>query len=330
MKICVLFTGGTIGSASKDGVISPDKSNRFKLIDMYCEQFRGDVTWDCKEIYQILSENLDGKHMTELVGAVNEAVESHCYDGIIVTHGTDTLQCSAAMLEYVFSDVGIPIILVSSDYCLEDERANGLINFNYAVKYIEGGNRAGVYVSYCNKGGKPMIHRGSCLQNPISYSADVQSIQGELVGTFEGDTFIPNEKVDWTRIDSRLEQVRINCLYGLNKSNIDFSEAEGKIAAIRALPGMRYPLLDKQVKAVIIEAYHSGTICVDKRLEDFIEDAGELDIPVYLVGLADTGEEYETVEEYRRLGVVPAVGEGFISLYCRCWLKIACDNKKNN
>ena len=35
MKILVVFTGGTIGSCYNDGVISPDSSTRYKLIEMY-------------------------------------------------------------------------------------------------------------------------------------------------------------------------------------------------------------------------------------------------------------------------------------------------------
>lgn len=337
MRICVLFTGGTIGSAAHNGIISPDKSDRFKLLSMYKSMNRkinqginnnlkDEIIWDCSEVYQILSENLNGKYLSLLIDAVSKALDKNMYDGIIVTHGTDTLQFTSAMLEYVFSNVSIPIILVSSDYCLEDERANGLINFDYAVKYILGGYKAGVYVSYCNKGGVPTLHRGTCLQNPLSYSADVLSIKDIVWGRFEGEDFIYNKNVDWKQVNDRISRVQAS-LSHIN-TGLNLADAESKIMTLRAVPGMYYPCFNDSsmsfVKYVIIEAYHSGTICVDDSLKSFVTKAQTFGITVYLVGLADTEAEYETVEEYIRLGIIPAMDESFVSLFCRCWLESAC------
>ena len=70
--------------------------------------------------------------MLFLAKYIKEQIESEKYDGIIITHGTDTLQYTSAMLGYMFDDVSIPIVLVSSNYVLEDKRANGLINLSKA------------------------------------------------------------------------------------------------------------------------------------------------------------------------------------------------------
>ena len=37
MNICVLFTGGTIGSTAEDGIISLNASSKYKLINHYTE-----------------------------------------------------------------------------------------------------------------------------------------------------------------------------------------------------------------------------------------------------------------------------------------------------
>lgn len=57
MKILVVFTGGTIGSCYNDGVISPDSSTRYKLIEMY-KQNGGYAEFDAISPYTVLSENL--------------------------------------------------------------------------------------------------------------------------------------------------------------------------------------------------------------------------------------------------------------------------------
>ena len=59
------------------------------------------------------------------------------YDGIIVTHGTDTLPYSAAALSYALGNNCIPVCLVSSNYPIEDERANGVDNLHGAIRLIE-------------------------------------------------------------------------------------------------------------------------------------------------------------------------------------------------
>lgn len=57
MKILVVFTGGTIGSCYNDGVISPDSSTSYKLIEMY-KQNGGYAEFDAISPYTVLSENL--------------------------------------------------------------------------------------------------------------------------------------------------------------------------------------------------------------------------------------------------------------------------------
>ena len=143
MKIKVIFTGGTIGSSvGSDGYISPNGNQPYKLLEMYKEKYmkidtQSDVVFDTEEPYRILSENLDAKHENLLIQTVARALQDKNTDGIIITHGTDTLQFSAAILGYVFGTKTIPIMIVSSDFPLEDKRANGLINFAYAVEFIK-------------------------------------------------------------------------------------------------------------------------------------------------------------------------------------------------
>ena len=130
MKILVVFTGGTIGSCYNDGVISPDSSTRYKLIEMY-KQNGGYAEFDAISPYTVLSENLNGEYFNLLYNSVKENINN--YDGIIVTHGTDTLQYTSAVLSYMFGLCNTPIVLVSANYPLESEKSNGLENFSAAV-----------------------------------------------------------------------------------------------------------------------------------------------------------------------------------------------------
>lgn len=91
-----------------------------KLIDMYEKSAKENRTYQTKEKiefdmespYQELSENNTGKQIFTLASYLNEKTGKDCgYDGIIITHGTDTLQYTAAALGYMFGDADIPIVI---------------------------------------------------------------------------------------------------------------------------------------------------------------------------------------------------------------------------
>ena len=57
------------------------------------------------------------------------------YEGIIVTTGTDTLAYSSAALGYAFGELSVPMVTVSANYPLSDERSNGFSNFEQYVTH---------------------------------------------------------------------------------------------------------------------------------------------------------------------------------------------------
>ena len=136
MKVLVIFTGGTIGSQLSNGWISPDGHTKRELIRRYEEEYGNSVQFVTKAPYSILSENLSSKKINILVKTVLESLDGG-YDGIIVTHGTDTLQYSAAALSLALGNECIPVLLVSGNYPLDDSRSNGHINFAAAVEFIK-------------------------------------------------------------------------------------------------------------------------------------------------------------------------------------------------
>lgn len=223
LKILVAFTGGTIGSTITDGYAVPDADKKYRLINMYGEKIKSNKAGEsldneCADSlfaglgteetefvmespYQELSENNTCSTMLFLAKYIKEQIESKKYDGIIITHGTDTLQYTSAMLGYMFDDVSMPIVLVSSNYVLEDRRANGLINFTYAVEFIKGGYGNGVFVSYYNTGDIPRIHRGTRVMEHGAYTDDVFSVKNSEYGCFKDGKFVKNTKVDLNRQD---------------------------------------------------------------------------------------------------------------------------------
>lgn len=315
MKIGVIFTGGTIGSVlDESGYIGPKEGTTFRVLKQYEDEYNENVQFEAMEPYRILSENLDAKHLVKLFDTIRNALDTKEWDGIIVTHGTDTLQYGAAMLGYVFGGSKIPIVLVSSNYVLDDPRANGLANFRYAVEFIKGQHGTGVFVSYCNKGEYPTIHRATRLQPLIPYSDYVASVQDSWYGRFEMENYISNS--EYHVMDGQMalftEDVRVQ-----------LTEDAGEILFVHPSVGMRYPALSSDVKVVLHGSYHSGTICVEESLERFVAEAKGLQIPIYLTGLLLGADAYETVRVYQELGIQSLHTSSEIAQYCKLWLALS-------
>ena len=101
--------------------------------------------------------------------------------------------------------------------------------------------------------------------------------------------------------------------------------AEKELIRIIPYPGMSYPILASDTKAVLHESYHSGTIAVNDEFISFAESALEKNIPVYLTGLSDTEAVYASVEKYLKYGITALPECSSISQYCKLWLSI-CNN----
>jgi L-asparaginase len=318
MAIYTIFTGGTIGSKkNSSGVISTDKDLTYKLINKYCQIYKENVEFITDEPYRILSENLSAANILKLVEAVNRAIDNDNVEGIIVTHGTDTLQYTSAILGYIFQDADVPIVLVSSNYVLDDSRANGLINFRNAVDFIINSRGKGVFVSYKNTDDFGYIHCATRLQSPILFSDNLSSVMNSWYGRFVADVYENNENY-------KVERNKHNVF---DRYNIKLSDKADGIVRINPYVGMSYPVITENIKAVLHESYHSGTIGINKEFEEFALEAKKCNIPIFLTGLNSKEAHYETVDKYRSLGIITLPESSVISQYCKLWL--ALSNDKN-
>lgn len=319
MKILVMFTGGTIGSIESSGYIRPGEGANYQLLSLYYEMkqaFQIDASTEETlassrleapaveliplDAMQVLSEDSDGNFLNDLANVVQSAQEQAVQQkmaGIIVTHGTDTLAYSAAMLGYVFADSPIPIVLVSSNYVLDHPNANGLDNFIHAVDFIASHPRGGVYVSYRNTGEEPRIHIGTRLLGHLAYSDAVHSIDEQ--------GFLHEDKAEFL-----IEQLPLAAKF----------RAEAPILQIFPSPGMSYPMIGDGIQAVLHHSYHAGTICSHGAgMENFFAEAARRRIPVFLTG-ADPQMLYASMKVYEkyRIHVLPVASP--ISMYMKLWL----------
>ncbi|MBD5083196.1 MAG: hypothetical protein HDT34_03395 [Clostridiales bacterium] len=305
MKILVMFTGGTIGSSSNGSEISPNEKNTRLLLELYKKEYDENAEFEIAQPYYALSENNTGKTLERLISAVCEAKN---YNGIIVTHGTDTLQYSAAALSYALGNACTPVMLVSSNYILTDKRANGLSNFAAAVDFIKKGYGRGVFVPYKNSDEKVYIHRAGRLLQHNELADDVFSIRNQYYGSYNGDTFIKNPDFDEKKDE-------INPF-----GKIKLAEFSRSIKVFQAYVGNTLPKIEDNTKAVLIKTYHSGTICTDnENFTKFAEEINKRKIPCYICG-AENREIYESAKAFSEYGITVLPPASFISQYIKLWI----------
>lgn len=330
MKISLIFTGGTIGSSiSSDGYISATPETTCQIIDKYKNSNDIDVTFDCSEPYYILSENLHAQNLVMLANSIRQILNSgKNVDGIIITHGTDTLQYTAAVLSYLFGDISVPIVLVSSAYVLSDPRSNGYDNFAGAISFISEHSGNGVFVSYKNTDNVLYIHRGNRLHYHPAHSADIYSLDNIYYAKCDisapiGSRILLN--ADYKSSPNSISRLPIS------PDTLSLKEDTMQILRCRMHVGLSYASISEMlsvlpdIKCLFLESYHSGTIKIDNNLRRLAKIASDKNILFLLSGLDETEAEYDTVKEYSELNIIPISKGTPIAQYCKLWLGL-CNN----
>ena len=299
--ILLVFTGGTIGSAASEGTINTSGTARFKLIQQFRQHYKNHqhIRFSTIRPLEILSENLAPRAWQTLITAI-EAERPDQFDGIIITHGTDTLAYTAAALSFYFNAIKIPMLLVSSDYPLDEPRANGLENFICAVEFILQKKPAGVFVPYRNQQQATQVHRGSRLACSLQLSGDFFSIQSNSYMLFENPLFTlvnpPAKSPLLSQREGRGEDGETNIL----PLKANFSD---RILMIKPYPGLDYSHFNlENIDAVLHDLYHSGTACASTQwgnnysLSEFIKRCGEQSIKVYLAPAIKSTDVYQSAK----------------------------------
>ena len=127
--IQLLGTGGTIASRSHGtrGAVASDASSA--LVDT---QY-GDVTVRARDVLTIGSYRLDLADLRRIAEAVGQALADPDTDGVVVTHGTDTLEETAFLLDLVHAS-SKPVVVTGAQRTADSPDADGPRNVAEAVR----------------------------------------------------------------------------------------------------------------------------------------------------------------------------------------------------
>lgn len=252
MSISVLTTGGTIASTLRDGRVAPAVRGR-DLVDP-----RAAV--DVHEVMAIDSATMTLERMAALRNATTAALADPRVEGVVVLHGTDTLEEAAILLDLFHSDPR-PVVITGAQRPADDACPDGPGNIAAAIDIARDPNarHRGVLIAF---GGQ--VHRARGTRK--AHTTDLDAFESYLPEADEHCRAV----LPWRQelIDVRVD---IAALYpGADRAHIDASltagargivlDAMGSGNANRSILAAVADCVDRDVAVVVTSRVPHGLV----------------------------------------------------------------------
>ena len=144
-KILLLTTGGTIASVPGGDGLEPQRSG---VMERELNQLRTYYDITVRDVMCLDSSNITPEEWQQIARAVYE--ERLDYDGVVVSHGTDTMAYSASAVTFMLPDIDRPVVFTGSQLPLTDMLSDGPENLRTAFAMAASGH-AGVFLAFDRK-----------------------------------------------------------------------------------------------------------------------------------------------------------------------------------
>lgn len=289
-KVAVIFTGGTIS-------MKVDQRINAAIPALTSEEIMSMVTNIEKyaDIEIINFAKLPGPHMTpelmlELSNIVKDLIKRDDITGVVVTHGTDTLEETAYFLDLNIKCVK-PVIVVGAMRNGSELGYDGPSNLSAAIctAISDEAKNKGVLV---------------VMNNEVNAACEVTKTNTLSLNTFKSPEFGPLGIVDNDEVIFYREIQKT--------TNIETDKIESKIALLKCAAGMDSDLInycvDSGYKGIVLEAMGRGNI--PPAMVSGIKYAINENVPVIIVSRCHTGRVLDTYgyegagKEIRDLGAI--------------------------
>jgi L-asparaginase len=236
-RILMLSTGGTIAAKPGSEGLIPVESARDILAAV------SDLTHhyqiDCRDVLFLDSSNIQPEEWQIIARSIHAARK--LYDGIVVTHGTDTMAYTSSILSYMLQAIRIPVVLTGSQLPLEHQLSDAPQNLRCAFA-MAGSGIPGVFVAFHDRvilGTRAVKVRTTSFQAFESVNSPYAAIV-DATGLVVNRAVIPKSKGEALLCDQLSNEVfLIKLTPGLNPAIFDM-------------------LIDMHYRGVVIEAFGSG------------------------------------------------------------------------
>jgi glutamyl-tRNA(Gln) amidotransferase subunit D len=290
----IISTGGTIASRVdyRTGAVTSQFTAEEIISDI--PELAEICNISAELLYNILSENMKPSYWIELARRVYEALKN--YEGVIVTHGTDTMHYSSAAVSFMLSTPK-PVIFVgaqrSSDRPSSDAAMNLLCSAKLSISDVG-------EVLVCMHGSTNddfcLAHRGVKVRKMHTSRRDAfQSINTRPVAK----VLYPSLEIEW-----------LSWRYKRGERELTLRDRlEEKVVLLKFFPGLSAEILDffysKGYRGFVIEGTGLGHVSTDwiETLKRICEDSVVVMTSQCLYGRV-CDRVYDTGRDLLRVGVI--------------------------
>ncbi len=144
-KILLLTTGGTIASVPGGEGLEPHRSD---VMERELEQLRTYYDITVKDVMCLDSSNIRPEEWQTIAQNVFDYRTG--FDGIVVSHGTDTMAYTASAVTFMLPDIDLPVVFTGSQLPLADVLSDGPDNLRTAFAMAASGH-PGVFLAFDRK-----------------------------------------------------------------------------------------------------------------------------------------------------------------------------------
>ena len=276
-KILVLHTGGTISmQADASGAVVTSQDNPMNHVTNPLEGIEAHAL----DFFNLPSPHIKPKHMLALYHKIKEEADN--FDGVVITHGTDTLEETAYFLD-TMKIPPIPIVLTGAMRSSNELGSDGVYNYLSALRVASDDKAAdkGVLV---------------VMNDEIHAAKYVTKTHTTNVGTFQTPTHGPLGLI--------MKQEILYFKTAEPRVRFDLEHIQGLVPIISVYAGMTDELIDMldldHLDGLVIQAFGAGN--VPKETAQKLETLLQKGIPVALVSRCFNGIA-EPVYAYQGGGV---------------------------
>jgi glutamyl-tRNA(Gln) amidotransferase subunit D len=304
-KIALLGTGGTI--ASKVDYRTGGVSAALSASEIYASvpELENYASIEPEVLLNEYSENLKPADWTIIADKIKEKVTSGKYQGIIVSHGTDTMHYTAAALSFALQNLPIPVVLVGAQRSSDRPSSDAALNLIGATIFAVKSELTGVFVGMHATTSDDVIacHLGTRVRkNHTSRRDAFESIVGVPIALIRGEV-----------LEMQLEQTGLKLKKRNNNTNglVVRPDFDRRAVLLKYYPGFNPEFISHAVaagyKAIILEG--TGLGHVSKECFPQIRNAVESGTLIFMTSQCIWGRTrmtvYETGRDLLDIGVIP-------------------------
>lgn len=278
-KVLLIGTGGTLSAKIVNGAWKPGELKTDEILKL-APEVAEHVQLKTTSLLRIDSSNMQPEMWLTLAQIIHYELPN--YDGIVVTHGTDTMQYSAAAISFLLQKLNVPIVFTGSQVAPGEIGSDARRNLIDSIRVASMGDVAESVIVFNGK-----IFRGNRTKKLRELDYDAFMCVGmpplgkvEQTVNFTGEQFPRSHK----------------------KKPELINKLETDVALLKIYPGFEPTIIDnlinKGVKGFVIEGFGAGNVPTEKRsIIPSIKNATKSDIPVVITTQCSLGSSWAYLYE---------------------------------